>query len=90
MKKEFCINENYEDKLKKYYKARDHCHFTGKFRGTAHNICNLNYKVTKEISEAIHNGSTYNYHFMIKQLAEEFKGQFRCLGENIEKCIIFS
>ena len=26
---------------KKYDKVRDHCHYTGKNRGTAHNICNL-------------------------------------------------
>ena len=32
---------------KKYSKVRDHCHFTGKHRGTAHNICNLRYKYQK-------------------------------------------
>ena len=34
---------------KKNYKVRDHCHYTGKYRGAAHNICNLRYKVPKEI-----------------------------------------
>ena len=29
--------------------------------------------------------STYDYHFIIKQLAEEFEGEFECLGENTEK-----
>ena len=33
---------------KKNYKVRDHCHYTGKYRGAAHNICNLRYKVPKE------------------------------------------
>ena len=37
-----------------------------------------------------HNGSAYDYHFIIKQLAEDFKGQFECLGENTEKYITFS
>ena len=37
-----------------------------------------------------HNGSTYDYHFIIKGLAEEFEGEFECLGENTEKCITFS
>ena len=37
-----------------------------------------------------HNGSTYNYHFVIKKLAEEFKGEFECLGEITEKYITFS
>ena len=32
----------------------------------------------------------YDYHFIIKELAEEFKGQFECLGENTEKYITFS
>ena len=61
-----------------------------KFRGAAHSICNLRYKVPKEIPVVIHNSSTYDYHFIIKQLAEEFEGQFECLGENTEKYITFS
>ena len=28
----------------KYHKVRDHCHYTGKYRGAAHSICNLRYK----------------------------------------------
>ena len=36
------------------------------------------------------NGSTYDYHFIIKELAEEFGGEFECLGENTEKYITFS
>ena len=39
---------------------------------------------------SFHNGSKYDYHFIIKELAEEFKGQFECLGENTEKYITFS
>ena len=73
-----------------YHKVRDHCHYTGKFRGAAHNICNLQYKVIKKIPIVFHNGSTYDYHFIIKKLAEEFKGEFECLGENAEKYIAFS
>ena len=69
---------------------RDHCYCTGKCRGTAHSKCNLRYKVPEEISIVFHNGSTYNYHFIIKQLAEEFEGEFECLGENTEKYITFS
>ena len=37
-----------------------------------------------------HNGFTYDYHSIIKQLAKEFDGQFECLGENTEKYITFS
>ena len=44
----------------------------------------------QEILVKIHNGSKYDYHFIIKELAEEFKGEFECLGENTEKYISFS
>ena len=75
---------------KKNYKVRDHCHYTGKYRNAAHNICNLRYKIPKEIPVVFHNGSTYDYHFIIKELVKEFDGNFECLGENTEKYITFS
>ena len=62
----------------------------GKFRGAAHNICNLRYKIPKEIHIVFHNGSSYDYHFIIKQLEIEFKGEFECFGANNEKYITFS
>ena len=37
-----------------------------------------------------HNGSTYDYHFIIKELVKEFEANFECIGENTEKYIIFS
>ena len=77
-------------KIKIYQKVRDHCHYTGQFRGAAHSVCNLNYKEPQEIPVKIHNGSTYDYQFLIKELAEEFKGEFEWLGENTEKYITFS
>ena len=79
-----------DDSNKKYHKVRDHCHYTGKYRGAAHDICNLRHKKPKEIPVVFHNGSTYDYHFIIKELAEEFEGEFECLGENTEKYITFS
>ena len=60
------------------------------YRKIAHSICNLRYKAQREIPVVIYNGSNYDYHFIIKELAEEFKGQFECLGENTEKYITFS
>ena len=83
-KKEFNNND------KKNHKVRDHCHYTGKYRGAAHNICNLRYKVPKEIPIVFHNGSIYDYHFIIKELVKEFEGKFECLGKNTEKYITFS
>ena len=89
-KKEFCTDENDKNAFKLYHKVRDHCHYTGKFRGAAHSICNLRYKTPKEIPIVFHNGSTYDYHFIINKLAKEFDGQLECLGENTEKYITFS
>ena len=86
-KKEFCNDEKKKKEFKLYQKVRDHCHYTRKFRGAAHSICNLKYKVPKESPVVFHNGSTYDYHFMIKQLAEEFKGQMIAL-EKIQKNIL--
>ena len=81
------------DDNKKYHKARDHCHYIGKYCRAAHNIYNLQnirYKTSKQISVVFYNGSTHDYHFIIKELAEEFKGQFKYLGENTEKYKTFS
>ena len=46
--------------------------------------------VPKKIPIIIHNHSTYEDHFIIKQLPEEFEGKFKCLGENAEKYITYS
>ena len=48
-----------------YQKVRDHCHFTGEYRGAAHNICNLKCNnVPNEIPVVFQNSSNYDYHFM--------------------------
>ena len=88
--KKFCDDKNKRSEYEFYHKVRDHCHYTGKFRGPAHNISSLRYKVPKEISIVFHNGSKYDYHFVIKKLVAEFKGEFDCLGENTEKYFTFS
>ena len=76
--------ENYKNKTK----VKDHCHHRGTFRGAAHRKCNLNYKVRKDIPIRIHNTS-YDTHFIINQLAEEFNGELNSIGENMEKYITF-
>ena len=68
-------DENYKDKRK----VKDHCHYTGKFRGAAHSKCNLNYKVPKDIPIIVYNAS-YDTHFIINQLANGFKGELNCIG----------
>ena len=78
------------DNNKKYHKVRDHCHYRGKYRGATHYNSNLRYKIPKRIPVVFYNGSTYDYHLIIKELAEKFEGEFSILGENTENCITFS
>ena len=77
-------------KDKKYYNVRDHCHYTGKYRSATHNICNLKRSVPKKIPIVFHNGSNYDYHYIMKGLAGEFKKQLTYLGEDPEKYITFT
>ena len=71
-------------------KSLDCYHFADKHREAPGSICNLRYKVPKEILVIFRNGLNYDYHFIIKKLAEEFHGQFQCPGENTEKHITSS
>ena len=68
-KKRFSTDNN----NKKYHKVKGHCHYTGECRGAALDFCNLRYKIPKQIPVVFHNGSTYDYHFIMKELAEEFE-----------------
>ena len=78
-------DENYKNRKK----VKDHCHYTGKFRGAAHSDCNLKYKVPNNIPIVIHNAS-YDTHFIINQLAKKIKSELDCRRENVEKYITFS
>ena len=53
-------------------------------------ICNLKYSVPKRIRIVFHNGSNYDYHFIIKESSEKFLKKFTCLGEKTEKYITFT
>ena len=66
-------------------KVRDQCHYAGRYRDAAHSIYNSAFNVPNEIPVDFHNGSNYDYHFIIKELANEFKEQFEYLGKNTEK-----
>ena len=73
-----------------YWKVREHCHYTGKYRGAVPSIFNLKFNVPNEIPIVFHNGSNYDYHFILKELARDFEGQFECLGGKYRKVqIIF-
>ena len=61
--------------IKKDCKVRDHCLYTGEYRSALRSICYLKYSVPEKIPIAFHNGSSYDHHFIIKDLAEEFEKQ---------------
>ena len=48
-------------KNKKYLNAKDHCHYAGKYKGTAHSICNFEYIVLKTLLIAFHKRSNYDW-----------------------------
>ena len=70
-------------------KVIDHCHLTGKYRGAAHNECNLNYKIPKFFPVIIHNLSGYDAHLFINNLAKT-EGKIKLIPNNEEKYISFS
>ena len=72
-------------------RVRDHCHFTGKFRGAACNSCNLKHKRQNNISVFFHNLAGYDSHLFIKKLGTpEEKENIDCIPNNEEKYISFS
>ena len=60
----FCKKAFSETKIK----VRDHCHVTGKFRGAAHQSCNLNVRTSLKIPVFFHNGSGYDFKHFIRKL----------------------
>ena len=70
-------------------KVRDHCHFTGQYRGAAHNKCNLMCKKPKVLPVIFHNLQGYDAHLFIKQLAS-LEGKLNCIPSTEEKYISFS
>ena len=51
-------------------KVRDHCHYTGCYRGPAHSLCNLRYRIPSYILVVFHNLSGYDTHLFIKELGK--------------------
>ena len=73
----------------RFKKVRDHCHLTGKFRGAAHDKCNLEYRLPKFYPVIFHNLSGYDSHLFIKNLGKS-EGNIDCIPNNEEKYISFT
>lgn len=67
--------------------VRDHCHFTGEFRGAAHQQCNLEYRNYKVVPDVFHNLTHYDSHFLIDKIANGFAGSIKVIPINTEKYI---
>ena len=50
---------------------------TSKYRAAEHRICNLKFNVPNKNPVVFHNGSNYDYHFIIKELALSVLGKHR-------------
>ena len=85
-----CERKLFRDKeTKKILKVRDHCHFTGEYRGAAHNECNLKCKKPPILPVIFHNLQGYDSHLFIKQLPK-VSGDLSCIPSTEEKYISFS
>ena len=75
-----CLKEFNDPKNRK---ARDHCHYTGMYRGAAYNNCNLKYRIPDHIPFVFHKLSGYDAYLFIKELGRRFnKNDIRVIAEN--------
>ena len=73
-------------------KVRDHCHYSGRYRGAAHRNCNLMYRIPHYIPVVFHNLSGYDAHLFIRESADSISGGARMgvIAKNKEDYISFS
>ena len=70
-------------------KVRDHCHYTGLYRGAAHFACNLRYKIPSYIPAVFHNLAGYDSHLFIRELAK-YTEDMGVIAKDVEDYISFS
>uniref|UniRef100_A0A158P4F2 C2H2-type domain-containing protein n=1 Tax=Tetranychus urticae TaxID=32264 RepID=A0A158P4F2_TETUR len=68
-------------------KVLDHCHLTGKFRGAAHNQCNLMMRLPQKIPVVFHNLKGYDAHIIISGLKTNLVSKIHVIPQNTEKYI---
>ena len=71
-------------------KVRDHCHYTGRYRGAAHNGCNILYRKIKDIPVFFHNLSGYDGHIIFQNLGKVRVKEPKVIAKSLEKFISFS
>ena len=70
-------------------RVRDHCHYTGLYRGPAHSLRNLRYKIPSYIPVVFHNLSGYDTHLFIRKLGAH-ASDMEVIAKNEEDYISFS
>ena len=70
-------------------KVRDHCHYTGKYRDSAHRDCNINLKLNQEITIVFHNLKNYDSHLIMQELGK-FNIKIRVIPNGLEKYMSFT
>ena len=85
----FICGKDFEEGDKK---VRDHCHFTGRYRGCAHDDCNLQFAMRYyKIPVFLHNLQNYGSHLFIERANElSQNGRFDVKAQNGEKFITFA
>ena len=84
----YACGERFDEKKVNLRKVRDHCHYTGKYRGALHSKCNLRLKRTRTIPVFFHNLTGYDCHLFVKRLADS-PGDVSCIPRNEEKYVTF-
>ena len=80
--KKFIDNNNNEERV------RDHCHVTGKFRGAAHQNCNVNFELNKKVPKIFHNLRGYDTHLIFNEL-NKFDVKIKIIPNVLEKYMAF-
>ena len=69
--------------------VRDHCHITGKYRGSAHRDCNINHKLNHKIPLLFHNLKNYDSHLTMQEVGK-FNLKINVTSNGLEKYMSFT
>ncbi len=75
------------------YRVRDHCHLCGRFRGVAHNKCNMDLQMQRDIPVVLHNLRRYDSHLIMQAVGEFARRhalQIGCVPKGMEDYLTFS